>query len=68
MVKIDLKELKKAIQWVEVNTNDISINLFTGDGNKLVITCFDKGGSEVEITLFTDSQMLPKIKKTEVLR
>lgn len=68
MLKIDLSQLKKAVQWIEANTNDINVQVYTGDGNKLVLKSTDRTGHEVEITLFTDSQMLPKIKKTEVLK
>lgn len=67
-MKIDIKDLKKAVQWIEVNTHQISINIYMGEANKLVLTCMDKHDTEVEITLFSDNQMLPKIKKTEVLR
>lgn len=66
-MKIDLKELKKAVQWVEGNSNVVRVDIQMQEG-KLFLTCMDKGDSEVEITLFSDSQMLPKIKKTEVLR
>lgn len=66
-MKIDLKELKKAVQWVEGNSNVVRVDIQLQEG-KLFLTCLDKGDSEVEITLFSDSQMLPKIKKTEVLR
>lgn len=67
-MKIDLKELKKAVNWVEANTNQVHINIYSADSNKLVITTMDKQDTEVEIVLYSDSQMLPKIKKTEVLR
>ncbi len=67
-MKIELKELKKAMTWIETNTNEIAVNMYMGEANKLVLTCFDKGGSEVEITLFADHQMMPKIRKTEILR
>lgn len=67
-MKIDLKELKKAVQWIEVNTNMVAVNIFVMDGNKLIFSCMDKQDTEVEITLFSDGQMLPKIRKTEVLR
>lgn len=68
MLKIELSQLKKAIQWIEANTNEVNVQIYTGDGNKLILKSSDRLGHEVEITLFTDSQMLPKIKKTEVLK
>lgn len=67
-MKIELKELKKAVSWIEANSRDLSVNIISGDGSKLILHCFDKNDCEVEITLYTDNQMLPKIKKTEVLR
>lgn len=65
-MKVDLKDLKKAIQWFEANTNADKIDFYMGD-NKLTITSLDKYSSQVEIVLYEDSSMLPKIKKTEVL-
>ncbi len=68
MLKIDLAQLKKAVQWIEGNTNEITIQIYSGDMSKLLLKTTDRLGNEVEITLYSDSQMLPKIKKTEVLR
>jgi hypothetical protein len=68
MLKIEVAQLKKAVQWIEANTNDLSVQIYTSDGNKLLLKATDKMGHEVEITLYSDSQMLPKIKKTEVLK
>jgi hypothetical protein len=67
MLKIDLTQLKKAIQWIEANTNEVAVQIYTGDSNKLILRSIDRLGSEVEITLYNDSTMLPKIKKTEIL-
>lgn len=67
-MKISLDELKKAVSWIESNSRDVNVTLFVDDGNKLVLKCMDKYESEVEISLYENSQMMPKIKKTEVLR
>lgn len=65
-MKVDVKDLKKAITWVETNTVADKITLYIGD-NKLSIGTMDKYQSQVEIILYEDSSMLPKIKRTEVL-
>ena len=67
-MKIDLEELKKAIDWLRANSHDLKVHIVLHEIDKLVIKTMDKHDNEVEITLYTDSQMLPKIKKTEVLR
>jgi hypothetical protein len=67
-MKIDLSQFKKALNWIEVNSLDMHVSVFTGENGKLKITCFDKYGAEVDITLFADGTMMPKIRKTDVLR
>lgn len=72
-MKIDLKELKAAIAWYEANTNSPTVTITQFDGKTLSLKSFDKYDSEVEITLYPlhgdgQSSMLPKIKKTEVLK
>ena len=65
-MKLDARDLKKAIQWVEANTNADIVDFYIGD-NKAVITTIDKYSTQVEIILYENSSMLAKIKKTEVL-
>jgi len=67
-MKIDLEELKKAIDWLRTNSHDLKVHIVLHEIDRLIIKTMDKHDNEVEITLYTDSQMLPKIKKTEVLR
>ena len=67
-MRVDINELKKAVQWMETNSRDLKVNIFVYDSNKFTLSCMDKFDNEVEITLFSDGQMLPKIKKTEILR
>ena len=67
-MKLDVAQLKKAIQWIETNSRDVCVDVSSYDGSKTVIKCMDKYESEVEIVLYKDSEMLPKIRKTEVLK
>lgn len=67
-MKIKLDELKKAIQWIEENSNAMDVSLYAGEGHKIVLKCMDRMEVEVEIILFADGQMMPKIKKTDILR
>lgn len=65
-MKIDLKDLKKAIAWIEANTKAETINFYSLDG-KLYLSTFDKYQADVQITIYEGSTMMPKITKTEVL-
>lgn len=68
MRKISLIELKKALQWIEANTNALNIIIdFSGDS--ITIKTVDRHEQAVAIELYdTDrSQMMPKITKTERL-
>lgn len=65
-MKFDVKDLKKAIQWIESNTYAESVNLYMGD-NKLTVSTLDKYEAQVEIVLYENGSMMPKIKKTDLL-
>jgi hypothetical protein len=67
-MRIDLEELKKAIDWLRTHSHDLKVHIVLHEIDKLIIQTMDKHDNEVEIVLYTDSQMLPKIKRTEVLR
>jgi hypothetical protein len=67
-MKINLDDLKKAIDWFRANTNQVEVTIYAGEGNKLRLTAFDRNDAEVEVTLYNCGEILPKIKKTEVLR
>lgn len=67
-MKIALDELKKAIQWIESNSKDLKIEVYTFEQNKLTLKCMDKLDQEVEITMYSEGSYLPKIKKTDILR
>lgn len=64
-MKIKLAELKKAISWVEQNSQDVLLNI-TIDENResyLKIVCKDRYEVYCEIKVFNDGLMLPKIIK-----
>lgn len=65
-MKFDLKDLKKAVSWVEANTNSDKIDIYITD-NKLIIATADKYQAQVEIILYEGASMMPKIKKTDLL-
>lgn len=66
MRKIDLVELKKAIQWIEANTKEVKVTV-EFDGDNLIFRTFDRNEQAVTITLYSNN-MLPKITKTEILK
>lgn len=65
-MKISVSDLKKALKWVEEHSNDNHVNLHLID--QLTIGCKDKYQAQVEIVLYEDSMMLPKIRKEDVLK
>ena len=66
-LKVKLDELKKALQWMEANTNAVDLRI-SDDGHKLLIEAFDRADSHVTITLYsTQAATLPKITKTDTL-
>lgn len=68
MTKISLQELKKAVQWIEANTNSVMVNVEIY-GDAVLLRVVDKNEEYVEISLFDTerSNMFPKITKTERL-
>lgn len=67
-MKISVDDLKKAIKWIESSSKDTHVAVeLAYDGRNLSIRCKDKYEAQVEITLYTDSSMLPKIRKEDVL-
>lgn len=67
-MKIDIKDLKKALDWIEANTKAEYVYLHNyGANNKLFIETFDKYEASIQITIFEQGTMMPKITKTEVL-
>lgn len=66
-MKIALSELKKALKWVDNHSPDICLNIEIED-SKLLIMCKDRYDVHVKISLYSDSSMLPKILKEDILR
>jgi len=67
-VKIDIKDLKKAIDWFEANTKSDTLTLHNyGSSDKIFLETFDKYEASVQITIFESGTMMPKITKTEIL-
>lgn len=64
-MKISISDLKKAIDWINIYSNDTHVSILAI--HNLTISLKDKYQTQVEITLFEDSNMLPKIKKEDNL-
>ena len=64
-MKIKLTELKKALAWVEQNSADVILNVSIDENREsyLKIQCKDRYEVFVEIKVFHDGLMLPKIIK-----
>lgn len=67
-MKIELKELRKALNWIEANTDEMLIEFKNDvDGRNLNLKVTDKLGVEVTIKLFNDGAMKARIRKEDVL-
>lgn len=67
-MKIDLKELRKALNWIESNTMEVTVDFQNDpDGRNLNLKVTDKLGVEVTIKLFNDASMKARIRKEEIL-
>lgn len=64
-MRISVADLKKALKWVEENSNDTHVSILLID--HLTLSCKDKYQAFAEITLYEDSRMLPKIRKEDIL-
>lgn len=67
-MKIALADLKKALNWIETNSKDVVIDVVDHHDGKLYLKCQDKYEVYVEITLYHESSMLPKIRKEDILK
>lgn len=65
-MKIDLKDIEKAMTWIKTNANSDQA-VFEIIDNKLIISAMDKYQSSVEIIIYESGTMMPKIKKTDML-
>jgi hypothetical protein len=67
-MKIAVSDLKKALAWIEANTREVNVRLeLHHDGRNLSIKCEDKYQVQVEIKLFNDGTMQPRITKEDAL-
>lgn len=64
-MKIAVADLKKALNWVEANTNATHVDIKWTDN--MVIFTKDKYDAQVEIIL-SETGMLPKLKKEDFLK
>lgn len=64
-MKISIADLKKAIKKIEEISSDSHVQMLMV--HQLTIGFKDRYQAQVEITLFNDSNMLPKIRKDELL-
>lgn len=67
-MKVSIRDIKKAISWVEANTNSEMV-LVSLEGAKMLIKTSDKYDKIVEIVIYDEStSMLPTITSTDKLR
>jgi hypothetical protein len=67
-MKVELKDLEKALTWIKSNTNAITVRMDIID-NKLFIKTTDKYEKQVEIQIHTSEvAMMPLITSTDRLR
>lgn len=65
-MKIDLKDIEKAVKWIRENSNNDRA-VFEIIDNKLIVSVMDKYQASVEILIYESGSMMPKIKKTDLL-
>jgi len=71
-MKVNISDLKKAIEWVEKNTHAVIVDVSLDYDKHLKIKTEDKYQRSTEITIYTvdrneKSLLKPTIKKTEAL-
>lgn len=65
-MKVSVDHLKKAVDWIRVNSHDQIINLEIKDGH-MIIRCSDKYQVVVDIKIFTEASREPRIIKEDTL-
>ena len=65
-MNVSVDDLAKALAWIKNNSMDVYVKASIIDG-KLYFKCKDKYESQVEITIFGDSTLMPKIRKEDIL-
>ena len=67
-MKIELKELKQALRWIEDNSNEYKVDIMVMDTH-ILIKSFDRAGLGVTIKIYREGlQDLPKLTRTETLK
>ena len=66
-MKISVEDLKKMLGWIEANSFDVAVKI-TIQERIMVIKCSDRFATEVEIHLHEEGNVMPKIRKTDILR
>ena len=66
-MKINIEELNSAVSWFRANGRDLNVKIDTYTGI-LVIKGLDRLDNEVEIHLYNEQAMMPKIKNTQILK
>lgn len=68
-MKIKLEDLKKAVQWIEANSRDVQVKIEKDVNDRnMIIKCTDKYDVSVEIKLFNEGSMGPRILKEDNLK
>lgn len=71
-MKIRLEDLKKSLEWIENNTNNIIADVAIDFNKHFKIYCEDKSKKSIEIIIYSvdrnqQSLLKPTLKKTEQL-
>lgn len=67
MVKVNLNELKAAIDFIEKNSNDINISLKL-DLREVQLTAGDRAGNLLKVVIFDeDTAVIPKVHQVSPL-
>lgn len=65
-MKVGIEDLKRAVDWIRLHSPDMKVDVQMHQG-QLFIKCMDKYKVGVEIKLYEDSTMMPKIIKEDIL-
>lgn len=67
-MKLKIEDLKKALQWIEANSRDVYVTIEKCHQDRnLILKCQDKYEVQVEIKLFNEGNMGPRITKEDAL-
>lgn len=65
-MKVLLSDLKKAIEFIEKNSNELKVTIKEFDG-KLEVSAFDRADQSMVVVLHPEGTMMPTVRKTERL-